>query len=153
QTVLLSQGGAVLDTVSLLLLIGGVLNVQSSARIGERQEGLRQRCVGFRQGRSTDRGVEAGLERDVADRTVNQVYAPNFATAEGREVAVAVRTADFSVFTELRVTQQRDRDFSEAFGGVVFSRQEVSAAIQLSVGGAQRGAAAQTFGHFLAVFS
>ncbi len=116
-------------------------------------ESLAQRREVLGQVRHADRGVERGLEGDVRDRTVDQVHAIDVDIANGRIVGPAVRAAQFGIFTQLAVAEQRDRDFAEQLLRLVADFRHIGTGVQEQQAVAGRGRAADSLGRFLAPFT
>src|SRR5690606_40427048 len=100
QALLCGQGRTVLDAVGLDLLVVESRDVGRGAGVAEVVgERLAVRRVVLTQLRHADRGVEAGLEGQIADPTVNEVHAENVYMADGRIASPAVRAAQIGVLT------------------------------------------------------
>ncbi len=146
------QSGTVVDPVLTDLGIGLSRDLGRRAgvneAVGERLAVGREVLV---QVRHAHRGVEAGLEGDVADRAVDQVHAIHVQGADGGVVGVAVRTAELGVLTQPAVTEQRHRQFGEHFVAGVFGAGEVRTGVQEQEATVGVGIAAHAFGVLTAV--
>src|SRR5690606_4557918 len=150
ETLLSGQSGTVLDPVRTILGVRGGIDIGRGAGIvrTKERERLRKRTIHFRQGRSAQRGIEARLEGDVLDGTIDEVDAIDVTRADMAVIEVTVRTAQLGKLAKEAVAEQGDRDFAEDLVALVFHRLLIRTAVQEQQTVTELTIAARAFGEF-----